>query len=147
MHKSLTACGLLIGVLTAFIVFYPARSAPAPSQTPDEDEIRGVESIPLMRAYREYNRLYFTGTLPADVVVAWGDNLEDSASVVVREKESGHCAIFINKRLRWAPELAEILLLHEMVHVAHWEIKGDDDPRFQAAMQRLAAEGAFKGLW
>jgi hypothetical protein len=100
-----------------------------------------------MRAYREYNRLYFAGTLPAGVLVAWGDNLEDSLSVVVREKESGRCAIFINKRLRWAPELAELLLLHEMVHVAHWEIKGDDDPRFQAEMLCLAKAGAFKGLW
>jgi hypothetical protein len=120
---------------------------PAPSQTPDEDEIRGVESIPLMRAYQEYNRLYFAGTLPTSVLVAWGDNLEDSPSVAVREKESGRCAIFINKRLRWAPELAEILLLHEMVHVAHWDFKGDDDPRFQAEMLKLANQGAFQGLW
>ena|ERR1700744_668168 len=97
----------------------------------------------LRRWYREYNQKWFSGELPEDTDVLYapiegthGDALGHADQSVIRINPA--CAI--------DSRIIRMTLLHEMVHVALWPYN-THGARFEAEMLRLAAAGAFKGLW
>jgi len=139
---------ILAGILmltALFLLFCGAASDKA--RRPDPEKITGTVSAALAEAFAEYNQRYFGDRLPHGTVVGWSADLADEPAVAIFDPATGQYVIFINDRLRWSPELACLMLLHEMVHVGNWDYHDDDDARFQAAMLRLAKSGAFEGLW
>ena len=139
------AMAIVLAATAPFLLFCgAARDKP---QRPDPEKIAGTTSAALADAFATYNQLYFADRLPYVTLVGWSADLGEEPAVAIFDPATKRYAIFVNDRLRWSPELARLMLLHEMVHVAHWDYANDDDPRFQAAMLRLANRGALKGLW
>ena len=65
--------------------------------------------------------------------------------------DGGAYYIAISNRIRWSSALVRMTLLHEMVHLKL--VDKDKSPKtrhsrmFHREMKRLAARGAFVGLW
>ena len=64
-------------------------------------------------------------------------------------KTYGFCGrplyILINRKIAWHWMLAEMTLLHEMVHVENMKV--EHGPWFHKRMLRLAKDGAFRRCW
>ena len=135
----------ILWLAALFLLFCGAvRDEP---QRPDPEKVAGTTSAALADAFATYSQLYFADRLPHVTLVGWSADLGEEPAVAIFDPATKQYAIFINDRLEWSPELARLMLLHEMVHVAHWDYHDDDDPRFQQEMLRLANRGALKGLW
>lgn len=109
------------------------------------------ESV-LQKTYQRFNRQHFYNELPTDVSVSW------TASVNTRdwvghawkwEITNKNCPareksfIKINKRVRWAPAIWELVLLHEMCHLYVWKKWGKNyqhGTRFKKEMLRVTKE-------
>jgi SprT-like family len=114
--------------------------------------VRRPRSHPhLQRLYRRYNRKYFGGRLPTIYIqfLAPGqfkkNGLGRATCAVTCFEDGSPVAIYIsaNRLKTWRYIKAD--LLHEMCHVAH--PKAQHGPAFENEMKRLAAAGAFKGVW
>lgn len=106
----------------------------------------------LSRWYRLFNRRYFQGELPVEnVLLCWEPVEECDADCTkvheaVTDKETDDFLIRIDPIFRTAERVAKMTLLHEMVHVKLWP-QTSHGARFQREVMRLAAVGAFRGLW
>jgi hypothetical protein len=108
----------------------------------------------LRRWYLKFNDQWFGAALPYDLEVFWepargalGDTCElRGAYIDGRDTGKPEMLIRIDPTLRFSSAMAQMTLLHEMVHVklhphmAHGK-------RFNAEMLKLATFGAFNGRW
>ena len=104
-------------------------------------------------AYHSINRKYFEGKL-SNVEVYWEPMKGKSAKGTI-ETRSGYTAIdpkgrtlfiAINDKLRPFGDLAELVLIHEMVHVKYPLDRNDHGPVFQKECRRLIKAGALDGI-
>jgi len=106
----------------------------------------------LARWYRQFNRRYFNGELPAENVILCWEPVEDCDAdcakihEAVTDKETDDFLIRIDPIYRTSLRVAKMTLLHEMVHVKLWP-HVSHGARFQREMMRLAQSGAFRRLW
>jgi len=108
----------------------------------------------LRRIYDEYNKKYFSGSLPR-LPVRWGDSRtfsrrEGKSTLAVTDYESGKpVGIRFAPRMRRYREhqLVRFTCLHEMVHVEQPSHLADHGRNFQERMRELANLKAFDGLW
>ena len=106
-----------------------------------------VTNAYLARAYAEFNRKYFRNRLPHDMVVRFA---ADEGCGTTYFQYGRPLYIILNKRLAWHNMLADMTLLHEMVHVELDKFRascGRCGHRFNRRMKKLAQTGAFNGLW
>ncbi len=109
-----------------------------------------VKSPELMQLYTDNNWRYFEGKLPPAMPVFWAKKItlggqRDIESVAFAE-DGAPIGIFIDAKLRkCCGDYARELLLHAQNHIS--TRTDDESPEFQAGMRRLAAAGAFDGLW
>lgn len=105
----------------------------------------------LQAAYAEKNRLYFAGKLPAKITTCWDPTLQtvNLLGYTDRRTPDGSFRIRLSPALQPVGIVAEIILLHEMVHVRLFERTAMDShgKEFRNEMRRLAREGAFDELW
>ena len=105
----------------------------------------------LQKLYRQYNKKYFGGKLPAIRI-----NFVSPADMKKSGLGRGTCAvtcfengvavavyISITRYKTWRYIKSDIL--HELCHIAH--PKAEHGPVFENEMKRLASAGAFKGIW
>lgn len=110
----------------------------------------------LEQRFCEFNHRYFGGRL-GECRVVWAKmpHLGHFASYrhpgIKAEKYKGPFLIRISSRIKWSTSLWQLTLLHEMVHL---KLYGKDKSRkdvhsrmFNREMKKLAARGAFVGLW
>lgn len=103
-----------------------------------------------------FNHRYFGGRLK-ECQVRWvkmkylGHFTSYQHRGVKAEDYQGPFLIRINSKLKWSTALWQLTLLHEMVHL---KLYGKDKSRkdvhsrmFNREMKKLAARGAFVGLW
>lgn len=119
-------------------------------------EIRYKKRLPPVRFlyeyYRNFNKKWFGGRLPEDIEIAWDERLDVYGRTFFHGTNKKKCAPV--KILIKPPRLDGYVcfkytmrtLLHEMAHVA-LGCRVDHGPKFQQEMRRLAAAGAFDGLW
>ena len=102
----------------------------------------------LEHTYLLLNKRYFHSRLPL-VALAWHTNTGKWRDMNGRTEFHGGVPIliFLNERLRDTPKLAQLILLHEMVHVYLPYKTKHHGKEFQREMKRLAREGAFDDLW
>ena len=119
----------------------------------------------LKRKYRIFNKRYFRGSLPDDMIVEWSDKLakKHMAGTHIHGLRGLKCPggkkrcrgnyIRISPELKGLPTVAELTLLHEMVHAKshRGDLRycecGRSGRAFQREMKRLALAGAFNELW
>jgi hypothetical protein len=114
-----------------------------------------VRSHPtLKRIYREYNRKYFGGRLPnvdinfispGQMKKCFGLARATCAVTCFKKGTITPVAIYISKNKYKIWRYVRADLLHELVHVDR--PRADHGPVFENEMKRLAAAGAFKGIW
>lgn len=104
---------------------------------------RSVTNADLRWTYRKYNRRYFGGRLPA-VDIRFADIDDGCLGICI--VFAGTHEIRIARPIRSWGKVVKCTVLHEMCHVALPK-RVEHGPRFEREMQRLAAAGAFKGLW
>ena len=106
----------------------------------------------LKRAFLSFNRRYFNGRLPKETEVKY------SKKIFRKHHFLGHAIylknalslIRIAKELKRTPTIAQLVLLHEMCHIALMQqgrFLENHGTRFQKLMLKLAKKGAFKDLW
>lgn len=106
----------------------------------------------LTDAFVKFNKLYFDNQLPQDTQVGWKDMefgvCNGRCSTDDAEGEEEHHTLYINRefKAKGHRSLALITLLHEMAHVKLYPYK-HHGKKFDLEMLRLAASGAFNGLW
>ena len=108
----------------------------------------------LRRWYREFNKKWFEGQLPANTEV-WYEHVEGACAMVeydgcgvTFDESTDTFLIRINPALGWSNRLAAFALLHEMCHIAvGLNPKYNHGVRFQHRMLLLAGAGAFRKLW
>ena len=97
----------------------------------------------LERAFRSYNRKYFSNLLPnpPEVELGWGDI--DCMGYQLGDE------IVINRKYRQWGSVWRGTLLHEMAHLKleGEKVRSDHGKEFQNEMLRLAKAGAFKKIW
>jgi len=119
----------------------------------------------LKRKFNEYNRKYFGGRLPKDTVVDWHYDMPNDHLGATHvhglipcnqvPKSYGACGgrhmILLNTVLWNMPCVAEMTLLHEMVHLmavnGNKKLAQGHGQAFNAEMNDLANQGAFDGKW
>jgi len=113
--------------------------------------------IDLQKQFDEYNAKYFNSRLH-DVTVRWS---KGKTITVAGEQLVGYChnpsdlfkpnEIVLSKKLKYAPWMWKLVLLHECVHLdlhlLDQEEKNHHGPLFNKAMLRLAKKGAFNDIW
>jgi len=108
----------------------------------------------LRRIYREYNRKWFNGALPA-IPVVWGETRrfprsEGKSTLALTNFEANSpMQIVFAPRLRKNKEwnLVRCTMLHEMCHVALPYKVAPHGRAFQNLMRDHAMRGAFDGRW
>ena len=95
----------------------------------------------LRRAYLYYNRKWFDGMLPTDIVVAWSYRLPRPCMGI-----SEPDAILLNAKDRRSC-IWRMTLLHEMCHLATENERAEHGPKWKCRMRSLARHGAFDKLW
>lgn len=105
----------------------------------------------LQTCFDAFNAQWFRGELPA-CAVKWATIGKDGASgdyfhYLDENKTPFRHTIRIDKGLKTYPRLAQVILLHECVHLKLHKTKTDHGKGFQNEMKRLARCGAFKDLW
>lgn len=104
-----------------------------------------TESDPTLKKwYQHYNRKYFGGELPDDVVLFWEQSSEIYGDC--NEMADGEMVIRINPAIMGFAPLWQITLLHEMAHLKLWPYE-THGKKFQNEMLRLATLGALKKIW
>ena len=91
--------------------------------------------------YAKINKEYFSNQLPKDVTITYSDSVLLYNSYGVTDNEFK--TIKLSRKLKGNLRLAEMTLLHEIVHL---KIDGHG-LLFQQEMLRLAKEGAMWGVW
>ena len=103
------------------------------------DYLRHVKTQKWLKGWYNYaNRTYFGKKLPNNLQVRWA---------VLSDLDMGwqlDDTIVISEELQRWPAIAQLVMLHEMVHV---KTGGYHGKRFQNEMLRLAKAGAMKDLW
>ncbi len=103
------------------------------------DYLRHVKTQKWLKSWYNYaNRTYFGKKLPKNTPIRWA---------VLDELDLGWQMgdeIVISTALQAWPAIAQIIVLHEMVHL---KCGGSHGKRFQKEMLRLAKAGAMKDLW
>ena len=98
----------------------------------------------LRRWFREYNDRYFGGALPLPTRVRLA-SLEDCYGDC--DKIGGRFHLRIDRVNCSREKVRRATLLHEMAHVKLWDVHRGHGRIFDTEMQRLAVEGAMRGLW
>jgi hypothetical protein len=119
----------------------------------------------LAHYYKLANRWYFGNKLPLDVVIKFSDiavmgvtgREPYTRKATIKERRENKlnktalCVtnryhIRINKKYRDSMAIVVPTLIHEMVHVENWKLRGHGK-KFDRRMLELAKAGAFNGLW
>jgi hypothetical protein len=101
----------------------------------------------LARAYARFNKTYFGNKLPKDMVVRFAKlDINNVGLAVTYCKFERPLYIDISRPLAVHSMLADMTLLHEMVHVENPKWCGHG-PKFQKRMLQLAKKGAFRDCW
>lgn len=105
----------------------------------------------LRRWYNAINRKYYAGQLPEDVELWWEPVAGGYADTSEIERAPGtepQLLIRIDPSLIGMPEIAQMKLRHECIHVAQWGKKRwkDHGKKFHQELDRLYAAGAFRNL-
>lgn len=105
----------------------------------------------LKRWYNSINRRFYAGQLPDDVELWWEPCAGAYAETLEIERAPGaepQLLIRIDPCLIGMPEIAQIKLRHECIHVAQWGRKRwkDHGKKFQQELDRLYHAGAFRHL-
>ena len=124
-----------------------------------------MPSIPsspyLKRLYNRFNRLYWKGKLPSDVIVRWASSQELSGQgfnrapwgIAIPGDKRDPGVILLDSELQrrnWG-KVRDLTLLHEMAHIAlpkahHQKSRSKKVGVFRKEMRRLAAIGALDDL-
>ncbi len=105
----------------------------------------------LKKAYNTINRKHFGGKLPKKIAVCWSKRL-NRLCLLGRASNFGDgiYSIELLPVLKKYNVLAEMILIHEMVHILNYTRNRQDGghgPNFQKEMVRLAKAGAFRKIW
>lgn len=104
----------------------------------------------LKETYLFFNSRYFRGKLP-DIPVVWVNH--DKGKWMARScfdaKTSEPLFIQMKSYLKKIPNVAQLTLLHEMVHIEQAKVphKQMHGRKFQKRMKQLAEVGAFNLFW
>lgn len=108
----------------------------------------------LQKFYVKCNKLFFDNALPSDVQVGWLDFPPDDEAIgttATLDEENGvvHHTIYIDEAIRPLVTVVKLTILHEMCHIKlhPYNYCGKKSKKFNDEMLRLAARGAFNGLW
>lgn len=106
----------------------------------------------LQSLYKQYNRKYFDGKLPAEVPVKFIDMSETDMGGLCTTIASGGLVlhvIYLDSNFKDYDNILKFFLLHEMVHIKVPVIDGQDphNKEFDDEMIRLAFRGAFHTIW
>jgi hypothetical protein len=95
----------------------------------------------LWSMYDRLNKTYFGGNLPFPMVLKFVKMKQDGHTIYMT---SGAVHVFVHKDLKGHLDEAEIVLLHEMIHVfLGFDYKGSHGMRFEAEKVRLFMAGAY----
>jgi hypothetical protein len=108
----------------------------------------------LAEFYREFNREWFGGRLPADTRLYWmparmanrSGHLAEVWGTRKQHRPITNFKISVSNRIRFSSRLVVRVLLHEMAHISTG-LGAQHGPRWQREMLRLAKAGAFARLW
>jgi hypothetical protein len=104
----------------------------------------------LLRAYNQFNKLYWNGDLTDKVEIVWEPYPKcDGVTCPIWELSDGIFCIKIDPALKGEPCYWRLVLLHEMIHCAVWRRhpKHQHGKPFQEEKDRIYAMGALKKLW
>lgn len=104
----------------------------------------------LKEEYDKYNLKYFSGKLPKDTVISWGDPGEDNGVeriAITTKLDDNRFQIIFNPKFGRSRYFTLFVLLHEMAHINTWSNDLAHGLAWQKEMHRLADEGAFELLW
>lgn len=102
----------------------------------------------LLSLYKQYNKKYFDGRLPAEVPIKFVDmSATDHCGLTTMFSEPGLSlsVIYLDSTFRDHDILNKFSLLHEMVHIK--VPLAEHGQEFDDEMIRLAFRGAFRGIW
>lgn len=102
----------------------------------------------LRRMFRNYNATYFDDRLEEPKVVTFGpmEGKEKNASGWSHKPPQAEAEIRIDENLIEYRRAVEIILIHEMAHLATWGYHSPHGMLFQAELHRLYMMGAYEGL-
>ena len=111
----------------------------------------GHGNATLYRWYLKYNRLYFNGELPVDLLIYWEPSIPTDAGAEtcpVYEVAAGKFKITMDPGIQALTKYWKICLLHEMYHVKLWakHPKHQHGKLFQEERRRVEAMGAYDKL-
>lgn len=96
----------------------------------------------LWAMYDKINKAYFGGDLPFPMVLKFKKMPDYEGHT--QFMTSGSVRIWIHEDLKRHLDSAEVVLLHEMIHVAlGFDYKGEHGMRFEAEKVRLFMAGAY----
>jgi hypothetical protein len=125
------------------------------SRQPSIDSGAGTTDLKyLQRDYAVFNEMFFASRLPSDVQIdASNENPEKQADTHCRP-DGSQCRMSFNLKYTLAQRNADVVMLHEMCHVATWsQITVQDfqtpdqafhGPQWRSCMVGLEIEGAFR---
>jgi hypothetical protein len=104
----------------------------------------------IQNVYRAFNSLYFRSKLP-DIPVIWSNSRQRdwNGRTVYYQGELWPKRIMLKRWLMGHPNIAQMILLHEMVHVeqSHLPHSQAHGNAFHRRMKQLAQRGAFRRFW
>ena len=99
--------------------------------------------------YVASNRAYFSGRLPQNVTVSWGDLSEQHYVGHTIQRGDGSFLLLVDRRTNPTASEAYLTVFHEQCHLSLWNTDDFEQhgPKFQSCMTQLALKGAFEELW
>lgn len=106
--------------------------------------IGGEIAIDLILLYAAYNQKYFQNKLPHNVAIFWATKDKIGVDCMARCYHTAPAIVMLDE-LKEFPCVAQLSLLHEMVHLEF--PKAGHGKKFVGRMRQLAKQGAFDKLW
>jgi hypothetical protein len=99
----------------------------------------------LQSFYSELNKIYWNDQLPHPMVLRFKKMSSKEGHTIFMT--SGTVKVYVHEAFKSHLDSAQIILLHEMIHVGlGFEYKGDHGMRFEAEKVRLFMAGAYDKL-
>lgn len=108
----------------------------------------------LLKAFKHFNRVYFSGELSVEnVVLCWEPDVDSSliASCMKiidgrTDRETQDFIIRIDPRFQGSSAVWKLALLHEMVHIYLWPHRGQHPAAFDREIARLCTFRSYRRL-
>ena len=104
-----------------------------------------ISQAGLQRIYSSVNDEYFSGKLPKDTTVEWGDLSNEDSMGLTLHRPGGGNLIILDPNANRIRRVAILTELHEICHVATQDFEHGE--KWQGCMLHLAEQGAFADLW